>query len=183
MTFDGEPRIGPNALIQTAAALRALQGEALAERVFAHAGLARRLTTPPDAMVPAGEAAALMASLGACLPPAAASIVAIDGGRRTGDYLLAHRIPAPIQRLLRAAPRWFSAWALGRAITAHAWTFAGGARVQVRYRGGVVIDIDDEADPLTRAWRCAVIERLFGALVAPAASVQADGHSYAVRLS
>ena len=182
MTSD-EPRIGPNALIQTAIALRALEGEATAERIFAHAGLAQRLADPPVAMVPASEATALMSSLGACLPSSVASAVAVDGGRRTGDYLLAHRIPPLIKRLLRAAPRPFAAWALGRAITAHAWTFAGGARVRVHYRGGVVIDIDDEADPLTRAWRCAVLERLFGALVAPAARVRANGRSYAVQLS
>ena len=183
MKPDDGPRIGPNALIQTAAALRALKGEAATRRIFAHAGLSQRLAAPPEAMVPAREAQALMASLGACLPASSATAIAIDGGRRTGDYLLANRIPAPIQRLLRAAPRWFSAWALGRAITAHAWTFAGGASVRARCRGGVVIVIDDEADPLTRAWRCAVLERLFGALVAPAASVRAEGRSYAVRLS
>lgn len=176
--------IGPNALTQTAAALRALEGEDAALLVFTHAGLVRRLCVPPATMVPAREAAALMASLAECLAPASALAVAVESGRRTADYLLAHRIPRAAQRLLRAAPRPLAAWALGRAVVAHAWTFAGAAGVRVGLRrGGVLIDVDDEPDPLTRAWRSAVFERLFRILVAAGATAGTDGNSHAIALA
>jgi divinyl protochlorophyllide a 8-vinyl-reductase len=180
----GPPTIGPNALIQTAAALRALEGEAATVRVFAHAGLAHRLAVPPAGMVPACEAAALMASLAACLPAAAAAAVAAEGGRRTGDYILTHRIPPLAQRILRAAPQPVAARVLGRAIAAHAWTFAGGASARARSRrGAAVIEINDEVDALTQTWRCAVLARLFAALVAPRAEAVAEDRAYVVALN
>lgn len=178
------PMIGPNALTQTAAALRALGGEEIAVRVFLHAGLLDRLATPPDAMVPAAEALRLMASLGATLPPALAEAVAREAGRRTADYLLDHRIPPLAQTLLRRLPRRLAAWALGRAIAAHAWTFAGGAPVRVRaWAGGAVIEIKDEADPLTQIWRGAVLARLYAALVAPGAKASHAGSRHSIVLS
>ncbi|NBN79315.1 bacteriochlorophyll 4-vinyl reductase [Microvirga tunisiensis] len=180
----GGPLIGPNVLIQTAAALRAQAGEAQTARIFAGAGLAHRLADPPGAMVPMGEALALMRSLATGLAPTAALSVAEDSGRRTGAYVAANRIPALARKLLGLLPAPLAARLLGRAIVAHAWTFAGGAPVISRWRrGAILIEIADEADPLTRAWRAAVLAQLFSLLVTPAAHAEAAGSTYTVHLA
>jgi hypothetical protein len=54
-----------------------------------------------------------------------AAEVARSAGRRTADYLLAHRIPKPVQALLKALPARLAARVLLSAIARHAWTFAG----------------------------------------------------------
>lgn len=162
-----EPLIGPNAVIQTAAALTALCGAEMAERVFAQAGLARYLRAAPAAMLPQREVAALNASLAQTLPPERATAVAAEAGRRTADYLLANRIPAPAQWLLRHSPRALAARLLLRAIVGNAWTFAGAARVRGLMAGGAaVVEIDGGAtDACGCVWRRAVFQRLFCALV------------------
>jgi len=170
-----EPLIGPNAVIQTAAALIALCGAEAAEKVFAQAGLSRYLRAAPDAMLPLREAAALNASLAQALPPDRAAAVAAEAGRRTADYLLAYRIPAPAQWLLRHSPRPLAARLLLRAIAANAWTFAGGATVRgFMADGAAVIEIAEGAtDACGCVWRRAVFTRLFGALVSADAACAA----------
>ncbi|MBK1727192.1 bacteriochlorophyll 4-vinyl reductase, partial [Halorhodospira neutriphila] len=97
----GESRIGPNAILQVAAALRAAAGEEAARRVFAAAGLEAWLDHPPERMVPESAVAALHQALRAELDAAQARHVLQDAGVRTGDYVLAWRIPAPVRTLLR----------------------------------------------------------------------------------
>ncbi len=121
-------RIGPNAVIQLAAALGRAHGPEVRREVFALAGLERRLDAPPDAMVAETEVVALHRALNARLGSGQATATAADAGRLTGDYLLANRIPALAQRALRLLPWRLSVRALVRAIGAHAWTFAGTGR-------------------------------------------------------
>ena len=172
-------RIGPNAVIRLAEAAEAALGRAAAARVFARAGLAHRLDAPPDAMVDEGEVVALYAALAETAPEAAA--VAAEAGRLTADYLLAHRIPKPVQILLRLAPPGLAARVLLAAIGKHAWTFAGtgafsaetgrGARVAVA--GGPFAADGPETAPL-RAFYAAVFERLFRTLVSRATEARAE---------
>jgi divinyl protochlorophyllide a 8-vinyl-reductase len=72
-----------------------------------------------------GVVTALHAALRRTLAPPDAAAVARRAGALTGDYLLAHRIPAPVRALLRALPAPWAARLLVRAMAAHAWTFAG----------------------------------------------------------
>lgn len=174
---DGGARIGPNAVLQLDAALTARLGPAAAERVFAAAGLAAFRRDPPDAMVSAAAVAALHQSLRRELGPEAMA-VARDAGARTADYLLAHRIPTPAQKLLRWMPRSLAAQALLAAIRANAWTFAGDGRVTTRASAPCRILIDgnpivvgESASAPVCHWHCAVFERLFRALVTPTARV------------
>ena len=165
-------RVGPNAMLQLAAALRARHGEGVARRVFADAGLPRRLDHPPNALVDEREVAALHRALARDLPPDAAAEVARDAGRRTADYLLAHRIPALARAVLRTLPARFAARLLLRAILRHAWTFAGSGRVTVT--AGRVPVLEIAANPLATGpclWHAAVLERLFHALASPRARV------------
>lgn len=166
-------RVGPNAILQTVAALEARGGRALAERVLAHAGCAGYLEATPGAMIPEHEAASVLRALPACLPPDDARAVARDAGARTGGYILRHRIPGPAQLLLRALPARLAAPILLRAMAAHAWTFAGSGRVEIA--PGRPARISIHANPLAVPgcdWHCAVFEALFRRLVSARTAVR-----------
>lgn len=165
-------KVGPNAVTQTAAALRAAGGEALARRVFAAAGQTDLLDHLPAHMIDQRHPAALHRALAETLPPEQARAIAADAGRRTADYLLANRIPAPAQWLLRRLPPRLAARLLLAAIARNAWTFAGSGRFEAR--AGDPCRLAIHANPLATPgapWHAAVFERLFRALVAPQAAV------------
>jgi divinyl protochlorophyllide a 8-vinyl-reductase len=117
--------VGPNAIIQTVAALEALTPPGTSLRILRAAALLDYAVVPPTAMVPERHVAALMAALRRELGLFEAATVQREAGRRTGDYLLAHRIPQGAQLLLRALPAAAAAALLERAVARHAWTFAG----------------------------------------------------------
>lgn len=161
-------RIGPNAITRVAEAL----GPARARPVFVHAGLAAYLERPPQAMVDEREVIALHAALRQDLGEAEARRIAADAGRRTAAYLLAHRIPAPVQVVLKRLPAALAARVLLKAISGHAWTFAGSGRFTARAGRPVVLSIAN--NPLCRGvtssepccdYYSAVFELLFRTLV------------------
>jgi divinyl protochlorophyllide a 8-vinyl-reductase len=127
-------RIGPNAIIQSFAALDALHGRPVTQRVFGEAGLAAYLVRPPEAMVDEVEVQRLHQVLRRALGVPAARAVGREAGRRTAAYLLAHRIPRPMRALLPRLPARWAGAVLLRAITAHAWTFCGSGRFRVLAR-------------------------------------------------
>lgn len=162
--------IGPNAVIQLGEALRPHRG--LAEAVFAAAGHGDWLRDAPEQMVPEGEVAALHAALYALSPRAIE--LAQEAGTRTGDYILANRIPAAARLLLRALPAALAEPLLVAAIARHAWTFAGSGRfVQLPGRPA---RFGIDRNPLARdhghcRWHEAVFTRLWQKLIDPAATV------------
>lgn len=167
-----EGRIGPNAVIQVAAALRAAGGDPVARRVFADAGLERLLDKPPTGMVEERLVARLHRTLFASFPPETAAELADTAGMRTGDYILANRIPAPAQWLLRILPAPLAARLLLEAIRRNAWTFAGSGAVTVHAGRPAAIEI--ERNPICTPgcrWHCGVFRRLFEVLVSPKVSV------------
>jgi divinyl protochlorophyllide a 8-vinyl-reductase len=172
MRVDG--RVGPNAITRVAEALRAHRGERVCREVFAAAGLSRHLDVPPTRMVPEEDVAALQQALRAALGDAHAARVSREAGKLTGDYLLAHRIPRPVQWLLRALPAGIAARLLLATITRHAWTFAGSgvmraepgnpSRVTIT---GCPLCLGQHADhPLCELY-AVTLERLFTRLVHP----------------
>jgi divinyl protochlorophyllide a 8-vinyl-reductase len=167
-----EPRVGPNAITQLAGVLSAFGGQPALQLVFNAAGLAHYVAAGPEAMIPQREAIAAHRALYAALPHVAEAL-AYEAGLRTGDYLLAHRIPKLAQALLKLLPRAAAAAVLLKAIAAHAWTFAGSGRFSARrLTGGCVIEI--AANPLATnpcAWHRGVFTRLFRALISPQARV------------
>jgi divinyl protochlorophyllide a 8-vinyl-reductase len=118
-------RIGPNAVIRIGEALDAACGRTTTEALFAAAGLADCLTNPPSAMIDEDWVRRLHTTLRAALAPELLAKIGRDAGRRTGDYLLAHRIPQAAQRVLRVSPAALAARILVPAIARHAWTFTG----------------------------------------------------------
>lgn len=165
-------RIGPNAIIRMVEALDALEGKAGVARVLAAAGLERYTDGLPSRMIDEDEVTALMRATSECLGADRGRTVGWVAGQRTGDYLLAHRIPGSAQSLLTAAPAWLSSRLLLAAIARHTWTFAGTGIV--RFTPGNPIRIAIHNSPLCRLRQCgepcctyyaATFERLFRALV------------------
>ena len=182
-------RIGPNAIIQTAEALRLLRGDAAARSVFATAGLEAYLTAPPADMVDEAEVIRLHRALRAALDEDSARVSSIKAGQLTAAYLLAYRIPPAAQRLLRLLPARLASHALSRAISAHAWTFAGTGRFTARPGKPTIYDIShcplcrgQRADHALCDFYAATFATLFAELVHPHArareiSCQATGAS------
>jgi divinyl protochlorophyllide a 8-vinyl-reductase len=172
---DAAARIGPNAITRVAEAL----GPAMARSVFSVAGLEQRLREPPGTMVPECEVTALHRTLRDMLGDIEADRVAREAGRLTARYLLGHRIPRLLQRLLRLLPAGLSAQVLVTAIRRHAWTFAGGGTFRQLSRRPLRLEIArgpiaqaGPADHPVCGYYAATFETLFRALVSPATSVE-----------
>jgi divinyl protochlorophyllide a 8-vinyl-reductase len=169
-------RIGPNAVIQLVAALEALGETEAMTRLFAEADRSQWIETPPGDMIPASDAARLHVGLRGLLPSPRAEAALTMAGALTADYLLANRIPRPAQFVLKLLPARFAARALMRAISANAWTFAGGGAFSYAIDSGVEARIQNNplcsglrAETPTCVWHAAVFQGLFRALVSPSA--------------
>lgn len=161
-------RVGPNAALQLMEALRAEGGAAFARQVFAEAGRADWIDAPPRTMIPQEAAAALFQAVRR-VAPSRADLILAEAGRRTADYLLAHRIPAPAQRALRLLPPRLAIRLLLIAVGKHAWTFAGSARFLAKAERGE-LGVTLEGNPLATPgcpWHEAVFTRLFQRCGAP----------------
>ena len=97
-------RIGPNAIIRVAETLRDVLGEDTTRLIFARAHLEPHLAHPPTGMVPEEDVGALQTALFDGLEENEARKIAFEAGLRTGDYLLANRIPKPAQAVLKVLP-------------------------------------------------------------------------------
>lgn len=165
-------QIGPNAILQLLPVLEAAGTAVLCDRLLAEAGV----TEVPDGstMISEEPVARLHQALRRARPDAA--LLAAQAGRRTADYILENRIPAPVRWLLAHLPAPLAAQLLARAIAKNAWTFAGSGRFRVVSTRPMVFALED--NPVVRGevddhpvchWHAAVFERLFEALVSPRA--------------
>ena len=182
----GAGLIGPNAITRVAQVLPAWRGTAWAEQLFERAGLLRHWRSPPEQMVQEDEVRALHAALREAMPADEAAAVSRAAGRATADYLLGHRIPRAVQRVLKLLPAPLAARVLLKAITQHAWTFAGSGEFSViwpraRGPGSAQVVLQIRNNPLCRQLRtgapacdyyAATFERLFQVLVHAGARVQ-----------
>lgn len=162
----GAGLIGPNAVLQLVPVLDTAIGAEARVALMEQAGVAM-----PDgtAMIPEGEAARLHRLVRLRVPGARELLAA--AGRGTADYILAHRIPGPVQRVLTLLPAPFAARALSAAITRHAWTFAGSGGFRAltpwvfEISGNPLVAGERGEDPICQ-WHSAVFQRLYHVLVA-----------------
>jgi divinyl protochlorophyllide a 8-vinyl-reductase len=165
-------RIGPNAITRVAEVLPGFVGKRITRELFDKAGLAGYLEAPPQAMVDEAEVTSLHQVMRAELGSEVSARVARSAGRRTADYLLARRIPGPVQFLLKRLPAPLAARLLLSAIRRHAWTFSGSGVFSARAGQPVVLII--RGNPMCRGlnsaqpacdFYAATFERLFRVLV------------------
>jgi divinyl protochlorophyllide a 8-vinyl-reductase len=174
----GHGRIGPNAVTRVAQALRVEIGEPATRAVFEHAALLEALDAPPEDPVDEVEVRRLHVALRDALDPPRVERIAREAGRLTGDYLLAKRIPAPAQAVLKRLPAAIAERLLLGAVARHAWTFAGSGRFAVRAGHPMAVEIADNpvcrgvsADAPGCVYHAATFERLWRTLVSPHARV------------
>jgi divinyl protochlorophyllide a 8-vinyl-reductase len=136
----GLGRIGPNVLIQAARALEQRLGRERAGRILVDS-TQHTLDTLPSGMVDEARANALMRRLVDDHGIAFTRSVMHDAGTRTGDYLLAHRIPRAARLLLPLLPTNAALRLLLNAIGRHTWTFAGSAHVRITSGNPAIIAI------------------------------------------
>jgi divinyl protochlorophyllide a 8-vinyl-reductase len=166
--------IGPNSVIQLIEALNAAGLQQAAVAIFAAAEASDWLATPPSVMVDERPVARIHQAVRHLLPQQQASAVLADAGFRTANYILANRIPKFAQVILKLLPAPLAAKLLVKAISAHAWTFAGSGRFSGRAGHPTVFEIannplcagEHSATP-TCIWHVAVFQRLFQVLVSP----------------
>lgn len=123
-------------------------------------------------MVDERDVTALQQALRAVLNREDAAAVGLDAGRRTGDYLLAHRIPKPAQRILKLLPAGAASKMLLQAVAKHAWTFSGSGEFNYSVDRPVRVSIRDcplcrgqHADGPVCDFYLGAFERLFTTLV------------------
>jgi divinyl protochlorophyllide a 8-vinyl-reductase len=174
-------RIGPNAIIRLGEALEEAVGQAETAAIFSACGLSGYLATPPDQMVSEDEVARLHAAVFRALGTDAARSVSRVAGARTGDYLLAHRIPHGVQRLLKPLPARLASPLLTSAIRRHAWTFVGSGAFCATSGRDLRLSLRDcpicrelTADAPVCDYFAATFERLYRVLVHPEAEVREE---------
>jgi divinyl protochlorophyllide a 8-vinyl-reductase len=175
-------RIGPNAILQTMAVLRAAFGEAGCAALMQRAGLQGHVLAPPQQMVDETDVVALHRALRAELGVPRARALSHAAGLATGDYLLANRIPRPARLLLPRLPAAWASRALLAAIRGHAWTFCGSGVFSVQHASrrqpvrltiaGCATSRGALSDEPLCDYYAATFERLFGVLVHPKAVVR-----------
>lgn len=175
-------RIGPNAIIQTAAALADRVGAAESNALL-RASTSWTLDHLPEVMVDEREVTALVAAVMARHPGAAGEAIMRDSGVRTADYLLRVRIPRLAQRVLGVLPAGVALRLLLSAITRHSWTFAGSAAFAVERGADGVTRFSLTGCPVCRGlsatapvchYYAATVERLVRAIIAPLARVEEE---------
>ncbi|VVS97170.1 bacteriochlorophyll 4-vinyl reductase [Erythrobacter sp. EC-HK427] len=158
--------IGPNAVLQMAAAMERQLGAESSAIILATAGICA--LPSGQSMIPERDALQLHRALSA-LSPRHALTVAREAGSRTADYIIAHRIPLLARNLLRLLPARFAGPLLMAAIRRHAWTFVGAGAFTVEDAWSFSIDragLNEGAVPRTAyVWYGAVFSRLYQQLV------------------
>jgi divinyl protochlorophyllide a 8-vinyl-reductase len=117
-------RIGPNAIIQTVAALRERRGAEVNDLLIGW-GRGELIASLPTDMVEEQEVTRLCAQVVQSLGHVEGMAVLERSGALTAEYLLKHRIPWIARMLLPWLPYRMAVRALFRAIQGHSWTFAG----------------------------------------------------------
>ena len=171
-------RIGPNAILQVIEAVTATKGESACEALFSFAGLLHHLAVKPTEMVSEHDVATLQRALRERFGAEEARALSWDAGLRTGDYLLANRIPKFAQVMLRFVSAPFAARILAGAIAKHSWTFAGSGTFSFRPGKPFVFEIVNNPlcsqikaeEPLCDFY-AATFERIFRAIVHPSSRV------------
>ena len=165
-------RIGPNAILQLVPVLEEAAGRDVAAHVMAMAGVFE-LPDPANGLIDEGPAARLHQAMRRELPEAA-PMLAREAGWRTAGYILTHRIPKPVQRVLKLLPARLAVPILAHAIAKNAWTFCGSGKFRLVSTWPAVFEIGD--NPVVRGersdmplchWHAAVFERLFSELCGP----------------
>jgi divinyl protochlorophyllide a 8-vinyl-reductase len=149
-------QIGPNALIQTVTALRAIYDDDQTAAILARSGQLSLMDEHPADMVPECEFDRLVQAMADALGEDCARRVLHRSGALTADYLLAHRIPGLFQRLLRFLSHPWGSQGLAMrllllAVSKNAWTFVGSGAFSYGFGDRAVIRVVSSIHPVGAA--------------------------------
>ena len=170
---EGARLIGPDALIQTAAALDELEAGSVAA-ILLDAGEAAVREHSHDDMVDERRFAVLVTALVRHLGDERAERVLERSGSLAADYLMVHRIPPTFQWLVRRLPRDLGLRLLLGAVASQTWTFAGSGRFRYELPGDGVVELAVDDCPACRGlvtrhpvcgYYTGIFERLFRTLI------------------
>ncbi|HEX2910096.1 MAG TPA: bacteriochlorophyll 4-vinyl reductase [Chloroflexia bacterium] len=174
-----EALIGPNSLIQTVRSLQEVYGSAQTRSLLEQGNFGYLLQAMPSEMVDQQKFISLVKFLFDRLGEKEASTIMGLSGEYTADYILANRIPRPVQALLKVLPRRLSLRMLLSAVRKNAWTFAGSGIYSFVIRPRPVITLDGcitglalRSDHPLCTYYAAAFEGLLEALVDPKATVR-----------
>ena len=167
--MDGVAKIGPNAIIQLGETFAAHQNMAEARAIYQTAGCLPLLAHPPEQMVDEAIVARLFTTVASDMSNARDYLA--EAGSRTGDYILANRIPAFARRILPLLPSRIALRILLKAIQKNSWTFAGSGQFHF-YFGHVAIQDNKIATRLGCVWHEAVFTRIFSRLLCSPVTVK-----------
>ena len=156
--MEGVAKIGPNAIIQLGETFAARQNMAQAQAIYAAAGCLPLLTHPPAHMIDEAIVARLFTAVASDMPDARDYLA--EAGSRTGDYVLANRIPAFARRILPLLRSRLALRILLKAIQKHSWTFAGSGQFHFS-SDHVAIRHNKIATKVGCIWHEAVFTRIF----------------------
>ena len=178
--YVAENSIGPNAVTQIVTAMTELGFANHIESIFVAAGTYDWLYNLPTSMVNETRVADLHKAVRKHCLPADSDAILKRAGELTGAYILAHRIPKIAQTILSRLPKSLAAKLLTKAITAHAWTFAGSGAVNAQLQKNETV-FSITRNPLCRdeaaaqnicVWHEAVFTTLYRRLIAPCATTK-----------
>ncbi len=163
--------IGPMSILHLLPVIGEVLGTHAGSHILRSAGVKR--LPPEDRLCDEAPAAAVHQALRREYPEIADQITR-HAGERTGNWIVASRMPPVASRTLAHMPGWLASPVLCSLIDRHAWSFAGSGRFRVVSRQPVVFELEDNpvirgekaAHPIC-SWHAAVFERLFRALVDP----------------
>lgn len=169
-------RIGPNSIIQTAAALEAAYGKKEAEAILNRAGQGHWIGNLPSEMTEESKFHTLVSALEKEIGEKKTAEILEDSGRRTAAYLMRVRIPGFFQKILIPLPPALSFRLLLFAISKNAWTFAGSG--EFSYSSGkqpvITVKVTYPGKSVVGNFYLGTFETLLEELVNPRTSIKAS---------
>lgn len=163
--------IGPMSILQLIPVIGEMLGNPASSRVLRAAGITQLPTA--DRLCDEAPAAAVHQALRREFPEVADQITRY-AGERTGNWIIATRMPPVAATAMAHMPAWLASPVLCGLIDKHAWSFAGSGQFRVVSRHPVIFELEnnpvvrgESAEHVVCSWHSAVFERLFRALVNP----------------
>ncbi len=175
----GTGKIGPNAIIQTVAALREMFGDEGARAVLVRGGVGDLPDHLPHELIDEREFHALVELLIEQIGEERTNMVMARSGQLTSEYVFANRIPPVARIALRLLPPRMRLRLLLPAMRRHTWTFAGSGvfaydltpTPSLSIANGTLFDTSAMAAAMCAYYRGA-FEHMFRKLVCPHATLR-----------
>lgn len=179
--------IGPNSIIQTLAALRERFGEERMRELLSGCASTRWIDEPPDATIDETAFREMVDALNRRLGMDELHDTMLRSGRRTAEYVLAHRLPPAVGWLVKFLRKGPGPMLLLQAIALNARTFGESGSYRFGTRPVLHVEVANPVLCSTPALAAAVcryyrgaFERLFEVLIDPSTILvqercQADG--------